>query len=239
MSVNALLIDRETAHHCLRETMGNVRQAHEIIAKAGVKVSLSEFKTYLLKDKVLSIVWGNKWKYDPEDADAIQIRQPIDDKALNIRRLIAEEDYIAARGLGETGMDESDVHTIIAMAQVAQTSLGMTVDATHTMMIEAINELRKEGLRIKTDILLNTEKCKRHLINKDGELLEYEGDKYTADEKAEYTKVWMSIQDEIRKMAETAHKSVKVRAEVAKMENEAGGGGTGNKPRPPRVKNIP
>jgi len=236
VSVNTLLIDRETAHHCLRETVGDIKEAHKIISEAGVMVSLKEFREYIRKDKILRIVWGNKWKYDPEEADAIEIHKPIDDKALNIRRLHAEEDFIAARGLAETGMDDADVHSLIAMAQVAQTSMGLTVDATHTMMIEAINELRKEGLRIKTTILLNTEKVLRQTINKDGDLVEYQGDKFTPEEKADYTKVWMDIQDSIRKMAETAHKSVHVRALVAKIENEAGGGTKDGQPRPKRVK---
>lgn len=238
MSQNVLLIDRETAHHCLKETGGDVKEAHKIIAGAGVKVSLQEFRAYIKKDKILSVVWGSTWKYDPEESPAIVIRQPIDDKALDRRRFNAEQDYIAARGFEGTGMEETDIRTILSMAQVAQTSMGLTVDATHTMMIEAINELRKEGLRIRKEILLNTEKCKRHMINKDGELLEYEGDKYTAEEKADYTKAWMGIQDSIRKMAETAHKSVHVRALVMKIENDVDGGGvgTGDKQRPKRVK---
>lgn len=237
MSVNELLIDRETAHHCLKETFGNVRLAHELIAKAGVKVSFKEFNAYVKKDSVLSTVWGSRWKYDENTADAIEIRKPMNDEALNLNRLAAEQDFIAAQGLEKTGMEASDVKTLIAMAQVAQTSMGMTVDMCHVMMIEAINELRKEALRIKTDILLNNDtQATRRLITADGELLEYKGDKYTPEEKAEYTKVWLDIQDSIRKMAETAHKSVKVRAEVIKM----GMGGIGDTPlekkRPRRVK---
>lgn len=229
---NVLLVDRETVHECLKKCHGNLDEAVSVLKGAGVKVKdAKQLKAYIRADEVLSSVWTSDWVFDDETDGKLEIRKPITEEAFDIRRIQLEQDYIAARGLESTGLDGSEIKEMVAFSQFSAQSFAGTMDMLHGIMTVSAYQLKKMADKIQEDILDNDETIMRKHITPEGDILEYEGPKYTPEEKLMHLDRWIDIKDKLRRMAETAHNSAKIRAQVTENATQNEGNRLPRRPR--------
>jgi hypothetical protein len=230
-----LIVDRETVHEALKGTGGRFEEAFDLLKNAGVKLkNLKQLNEYIIKDPVLSVVWSEGFTYD-KAAGAI-VKADISEEKLTIQKLQAEENYIAAKGLEKTGLEASEIKEVVALSNFSADSFAGTMDMLHGMMTVSAFKLHKRAEKIEKEVLDNDEEDERVHVTAEGDLVKYVGPKYTEEEKMQWLDRWIDIKDKLRRIAETAHTSGKIRADAKRAsDGDIGAGGNTNRQRPKKL----
>lgn len=223
-------VDRLVIHHALKKCGGNVAAAHRLLKDT---CRLTKGSTWLdstiRKDPALKAVWIDKSAQYSMVEMPNQLT-PEQEQALGDEMMRKEQAFIDARNFED--VFGSDAQEATMLARFAEESFSKSVNLIHGIVTKSSLSLAKRAEWIVEEVLLNEEEVQRKEVS-DGELVEFEGPKYTEAEKLEWQKEYTNIISELRKFGDSFNAAglARLKAKELAMKMDAAGGGNGKSKR--------
>lgn len=215
--------DRKAIHEAMLMAGGVQAEAHRILEKAGLTHTRKWLNDEIHKDRVLKAVWiDGSGQYSRHESPEAQL-SPAKAREVESQRLQIEAEYMEQVGVESIfGEDSAEA---MSFATFASKQFGTSVNMIYGISVKSAFDLRKRAEWIEANVLLNDETVTHHATDKEGNLITYDGPKYTEPEKLEWQKVHTDIMETLRKFGDSATNAAEAKIKAYKMSGKGGKGG--------------
>lgn len=129
----------------------------------------------------------------------------------------AHDDLIMAKGLSAVGFNPDEIQELVAFSEIVGHGFQRLHDFTNGALSAQLFRLQKRIQFIDEQILQCDERCERWVVTEKGQVVRFNAEKYTEEEKLEWQKEQRQLIDQMRRIADSANASMALRIKAKNL----------------------
>lgn len=215
--------DRKAIHRAMLLAKGNGAEAHRLLVAAGLTHTRKWLNDQLHKDRILKAIWVEAASgYSDHEAPATQL-SPEDAQQIEAELLRRDAEFLDRVGTENVFGGSSD--KALAFADFASRSFQLSVNMIYGISVKSAFDLRERAEWIEANVLLNEEETTHTAMDKNGQLVTWQGPKYSEEDKRNWQKEYTAIMETLRKFGDSATAAAEAKIKAYKLTRDKGAGG--------------